>query len=199
MNLFIDHLPQKITIEDRDYPIRWDFRVGILYELLMLDEDVKGAEKPLLALRLFYVEIPQNWKMALEAIQWFYRGGEDEKSCFNKRGITKKQERIYSFEQDAPYIYSAFLEQYHMDLTEVWQLHWWKFRALFQGLRDDTVFSRIMGYRAMEISESMGKEQKEFYRRMKEIYRLPMGKGEEEKLAAIEQALMSGGDLTGLL
>ncbi|WP_313525260.1 bacteriophage Gp15 family protein [Anaerotignum sp.] len=199
MNLLIDPLPEKITIDDKEYPIRWDFRVGILYELMMLDEDVKGAEKPLLALRLFYPEIPPNWKKALEGIQWFYCGGDEKKSFSKRKGGQKKRERIYSFEQDAAYIYSAFLEQYNLDLTEAWQLHWWRFRALFQGIREDTEFAKIMGYRAMEISEGMAKEQREFYRRMKEIHRLPISKGEEEKLSAIESALMSGGDLTGLL
>ncbi|KXL53505.1 bacteriophage Gp15 protein [Anaerotignum neopropionicum] len=198
MNLLIDALPQKLWIDEKEYPIRWDFRVGILYELLMLDEDVEGAEKPLLALRLFYPVIPENWKMALEGIQWFYRLGEEEKN-FKKNGTHKKQERIYSFEQDAAYIYSAFLEQYSMDLTQEKQLHWWKFRALFQGLGKDTAFCKIMGYRSMEISESIGKEQREFYRRMKALYRLPSSKGEEEKLAAIENALLLGGDLTGVL
>ena len=198
MNLLIDPLPQKIGVDGKEYPIRWDFRVGILYELLMLDEDVQGAEKPLLALRLFYPEIPGNWQKALEGIQWFYRSGVEEKIVKRKRN-RKKQERIYSFQYDAGYIYSAFLEQYGLDLTEVGQLHWWKFRALFQGLREDSAFSKIMGYRAMEISESMGKEQKEFYRRMKESYRLPSPKGEEEKISALESALLLGGDLTGLL
>lgn len=198
MNLLIDPLPQKLYIDEKEYPIRWDFRVGILYELLMLDEEVKGAEKPLLALRLFYPEIPPNWKKALEGIQWFYRLGEDEKISVRKEK-RRKQERIYSFQEDAGCIFSAFLEQYGIDLTEVCQLHWWKFRALFRGLREDTAFCKITGYRAMEIPESMGKEQKEFYRRMKALYRLPSSKGEEEKLAVIENALLSGGDLTGLL
>ena len=198
MNLLIDALPQKLWIDEKEYPIRWDFRVGILYELLMLDEDVKGAEKPLLALRLFYPKIPDNWKRALEGIQWFYCLGEVNK-IFKQNRRKRMQEKIYSFEQDATYIYSAFLEQYGIDLTKERQLHWWKFRALFQGLQEDTKFCKIMGYRSIELSESMGKEQREFYRRMKALYRLPSSKDEEEKLAAIEHALLSGGDITGLL
>ncbi|WMI80349.1 bacteriophage Gp15 family protein [Anaerotignum sp. MB30-C6] len=198
MNLLIDPLPKNVYIDGKEYPIRWEFRVGILYELLMMDEEVRGAEKPLLALRLFYPKIPENWQRGLEGIQWFYAGGKEEKGSKRKR-IGKKKQRIYSFEYDASYIYSAFLEQYGLDLTEVRQLHWWKFRALFQGLREDTAFSKIMGYRAMETTDAMGKEQKEFYRRMKEVYRLPSAKAEEEKFSAIEHALLAGGDLTNLI
>ena len=197
MNLLIEPLPKKICIDGKEYPIRWDFRVGILYELLMLDETVEGGEKLLLALRLFYGEIPGNRKEALEGIRWFYRLGERDKSADAKK-MGKKQQRLYSFAQDSPYILSAFWEQYGIDLTEG-QLHWWKFRALFMGIGENTIFYKIMGYRSIEITESMSKGQKEFYRQMKELYRLPLEKNEEEKLAEIEKALLHGGDLTGLL
>ncbi len=198
MNLFIDSLPKKIWIDEAEYPIRWDFRVGIVYELLMLDREVEGTEKPLLALRLFYPKIPKNRKGALEGIRWFYGLGEADRTQ-KARQTQKKQERIYSFAEDGAYIFSAFWEKYGMDLTEEKELHWWKFRALFQGLGEDTTFSKIMGYRAIEITESMSKEQKAFYRRMKAIYRLPSMKNEGEKAAAIEKALLGEGDLTGLL
>lgn len=45
----------------------------------------------------------------------------------------------------------------------------------------------------------MSKEQREFYSRMKELYALPIPDDEQEKMDAIAEALMNGGDLTGLL
>ncbi|WMI81847.1 bacteriophage Gp15 family protein [Anaerotignum sp. MB30-C6] len=200
MSLLLDPLPKNLYINGKEYAIRWDHRTAILYETMMLDEEVEGAEKPLLALRLFYPIIPTDWAEALEGIQWFYRCGiVDDVSVKGKKKGKGKQDRIYSFEHDDSYIYSAFLEQYGLDLTEVQGLHWWRFRALFQGLSEDSALCKIMGYRGMDIPESMGKEQKEFYRKMKEQYRVPLAKGEQEKMNAIEQALLSGGDLTGLL
>lgn len=199
INLLVDRLPTSIMVGGRGYEIRWDFRTGILYEMMMLDEAVAGAEKPLLALRLFYPEIPPNLAEALEGIQWFYRCGEENRSVKKRKRGKGKQERIYSFATDDGYIYSAFLEQYGIDLTEERGLHWWKFRGLFQGLNEHSVFSKIMGYRGMEIPDGLGREQKEFYMRMKELYRIPLAQGEGEKMNAIEDALLSGGDLTGLL
>ncbi len=197
MNLLIDDLPRVIYINDKEYAINWGFRTAILYEMLMFDNEVSPKEKPIRALRLFYPTIPEDWKEALEGIQWFYRCGEEELGAKKKRGRTT-QERIYSFDHDASYIYSAFLGQYSIDLNEVERLHWWKFKALFQGLNEDCALCKIMGYRAMDL-ESVGKEQKEFYRKMKEQYRIPLSKSEAEKQDAIEQALLNGGDLTGLL
>lgn len=196
MNMLIDSLPHSICINGKEYAIRYDQKTAILYETMMLDNEVAAEEKPILALRLFYPIIPDDWQEALEGIQWFYRCGEEEQTK-RKRG-RGTQDRIYSFEHDASYIYSAFLSQYGIDLTEA-TLHWWKFRALFQGLNEDSALCKIMGYRGMDIPESMGKEQKEFYRKMKEQYRIPLAKGEQEKLNAIEEALLKGGDLTGLL
>ena len=78
-------------------------------------------------------------------------------------------------------------------------LHWWKFKALFQGLKPDNEIVKIMGYRAMEIPNGMSREQKEHYRKMKKLYAIPLPKSEQEKISAIEEALMNGGDLSGLL
>ena len=56
-----------------------------------------------------------------------------------------------------------------------------------------------MGYRSIDISEDMSNSQKAFYRRMKRIHALPLPKEEEEMQDAIAEALMNGGDLTGIL
>ena len=78
-------------------------------------------------------------------------------------------------------------------------LHWWKFKAMFQGLKSDNRIVEIMGYRAMEIPSKMSREQKEFYRKMKKQYAIPLPKSEREKLSAIEEALLHGGDVSKLL
>ena len=51
----------------------------------------------------------------------------------------------------------------------------------------------------MDISSDLPKEQAKFYKRMKRLYALPKSQSETEKNKAIENALMNGGDLTGLL
>ena len=108
-------------------------------------------------------------------------------------------QRIYSFEHDDDYIYSAFLTQYHIDLQDIKYLHWWKFKALLKTLSSDLEFCKIMEYRSVDINANMTKEQRDFYRRKKELYALPLPADEEEKVDAIAEALMNGGDLTGLL
>ena len=56
-----------------------------------------------------------------------------------------------------------------------------------------------MGYRDMEITSKMSNEQKQFYRRMKKQFAIPLPKTEREKLNAIEEALLNGGDISKML
>ena len=57
-----------------------------------------------------------------------------------------------------------------------------------------------MGYRAADTA-GMDKEQKKFYKKMKEIYKLPENVSEEDRMLEEEvtQALLSGGDLSNIL
>lgn len=70
---------------------------------------------------------------------------------------------------------------------------------MFDSLSEKTQFVKIMGYRSMTITKDMSPQQKEFYRRMQKTYAIPVSKTEREKTSALEQALLNGGDLTGLL
>ena len=46
-----------------------------------------------------------------------------------------------------------FLEQYGIDLTQEHDLHWWRFKAMFDSLSEKTQFVKIMGYRSMTITK----------------------------------------------
>lgn len=198
MNLLVDELPQSVEIDGKKYEIRWDFRISVLYELLMDDDSVPLEDKFPMALNLYFPAVPEDIEVAMEAIQWFYNGGQEESKRKNNGRKAGKAQRIYSFQYDAPYIYAAFMSQYGIDLNST-TLHWWKFIALFQALDSKCQFSKIMGYRAMEISKDMPKKQKEFYREMKELYRLPVSETEQQEVEMIEKALLGGGDLNGVL
>ena len=168
--------------------------------MMMQDPDLSDAEKARQGLELVYPEIPENLDAAVDGLLWFYAGGKRwrEKRAGAVEGTTGVQ-RIYSFEHDDDYIYSAFLTQYYIDLQDIEYLHWWKFKALLRTLSSDLEFSKIMEYRSVDIDATMTKEQRDFYRRKKELYALPLPADEEEKVDAIAEALMNGGDLTGLL
>ena len=189
-NMLIDPLPKIVSIGGTPYAINSDFRITIAFEILMQDPDID------------YPIIPDDLDAAVDQIMWFYQGGKIYRQEQARRsGALDPADRqmIYSYEHDDDYIYAAFLSQYHIDLQKVPYMHWWKFRALFHSLQPDVKISEIMGYRSMEIDGKMTTEQRNYYQKMKDLYALPMPADEIEKADAIANALMNGGDLSGLL
>lgn len=199
MNLLIDVLPNSVKIGGREYEINSCFRHSILFELLMLDQTVGEEDKIIHALELYYPEIPHDIGQAIEQMLRFYRGGKEEASPFSEAGRNRvSKQPIYSYEHDADYIFSAFLDQYGIDLNEIDYLHWWKFKAMFKALKEDNEIVKIMGIRAMDTSK-LPKEQKEYYNKMKKIHQIPISKEEKEIQDAITQALLTGGKVADLL
>ncbi|EAD1532351.1 hypothetical protein RJ13_11100 [Listeria monocytogenes] len=65
----------------------------------------------------------------------------------------------YSLTQDADYIYASFLQDYNIDLLDSrGEMHWYKFRALLESLRDDTTIKTIIGIRQAELPSGKGTE-----------------------------------------
>ncbi|MHB7978932.1 hypothetical protein CF067_00890 [Clostridium sporogenes] len=197
MNLLIDLVPTTIEIEDVEYEINSDFRTSILFELLMQDNELSEEDKIMQALQLYYPVIPSNINEAVEQMLWFYRCGKD---IISSKGTGKgKSTQIYNFEYDDDYIYSAFLDQYRIDLQDIEYLHWWKFKAMFKALKEDNEIVKIMGYRSMDLSKIKDKEEKNYYRKMQELYKIPINKDEKDKLEEINNILLNGGDVSKVL
>lgn len=198
MNILIDLVPTTVNIDNKEYEINSDFRTSILFELLMQDGTIEEDDKILMALQLYYPDIPENIKKAIEQMLWFYRCGKDVSSS-KGNGKSKGVTQIYSFEYDDDYIYSAFLDQYNIDLQDIEYLHWWKFKAMFKSLKDDNMIVKIMVYRSIDLSKVNDKEQRAYYKRMQKLYEIPICKDEKDKLDDITIALLHGGDLSKVL
>lgn len=182
-NIILGKLPTKTPSKMK---IRTDFRESIKFELLMQDNSISDTDKIKLALNLYYYEPEkiQDVKKAIKDILWFYKCGKEDKNVDSENeenNVNNKQKQIYSYEFDAEYIYSAFMEQYRIDLNKIKYLHWWKFKALLVSLNENILFSKIMGYRAMNINKIKDKDMKKHYKKMKKIYALPDMRSEEEK------------------
>ena len=93
---------------------------------------------------------------------------------------------------------AAFKQQYGIHLNHS-KLHWWEFHAYMLALSENTEFVRIMGIRAMKINPKLPAETKNYYQRMKQIYKLPVSREVEEHTRRIEEALMKGEPIDDLL
>lgn len=199
MNLLIDELPDFVMVDGVEYKIRSNFRISMLFEILMQDGEVEPKEKTAKALELYYPVVPSNLGKAVEALLWFYKCGKADNPQKQKINARKGKTRVYSFEYDDDYIYAAFMTQYGIDLNSIEYMHWWKFRSMFNSLTNQCEFVKIMEYRSIDLKDNMPKEQKAFYRKMKRIYALPSMDDEDKRTNAIAEALMGSGDLSGIL
>lgn len=197
MNMICNPVPTTLNIVGTEYKINTDFRIWVEFERILTSE-IDDYDKALSdILQKIFIDLPANGvdETATEAILNFYRCGKDDV----KHNGAGSQKEIFNYDFDDGYIYSAFLQQYGIDINSIEYLHWWKFRALFQSLSDDTEFVKIMGYRSIEISSKMSTEQRNFYQHMKKMYALPLPKDVQEKCNAIEDALLQGKSIDELL
>lgn len=191
---FAQQLPTTVEIDGTEYPINWDFRAAVQFEIL-LEEETDDAQIVFQMLSIFYGDVPENILAAVNKALEFYAGGEEKEKNQEKTGKTKP----YSFRVDWDYLYAAFLEQYGIDLQDA-PLHWWKFRAMFQSLSSNTKFGEIVGYRTIQLSGKMSREHRDFYRKMKKEYALPKANSKEQKrVEEIRQKLKNGGSIEDIL
>lgn len=196
MNLLCDKTPDTITVSGVEYKINSDFRVWIKFELILTNQidDTLSAEVLAEIQRLIFKEPCSMNEETVEAILNFYRCGKPPE----KHSGGGSDEAVFSYDFDDGYIYAAFMEQYGIDLNDV-NLHWWKFRALFQSLNADCMFVKILGYRSMSITSKMSTAERNFYQKMKKLYALPLPQSVQKKYNAIEDALIHGKTIDNLL
>lgn len=207
INILVDLLPTTVTVGGVEYPINTDFRTSILFEQMAVDIDIEDEEKWRYLLDYYYDGIHvtnENIGGLIGEALKFYRceRGQlqsNDESC--KDSASSSSDKIYDFDYDDMYIYGAFLQQYGIDLQDIEYLHWWKFKAMFNSLKEDCKFCKILEYRSVDLSQVQDDAQKEYYRKMKELYKLPtkVSIKEEERQRAVEECLKKGLDPSHLL
>lgn len=185
INLFCREPPTSYEYDGVLYNINSDFRYWIRFELLISDEDISPREKRGVLQEIAFQTVPPDPEL-WDFILWFYQCGKVPQKSENKGGGSKKQAAVYSFEYDDGYIFSAFLEQYNIDLSSIDYLHWWKFRALFRGLHD-CKFTDIMGYRSEKVDKDTPDYRKKFLNDMKKLYALPKSISEQMRIDELKR------------
>lgn len=206
INILTDLLPTEFAFDDYTIKINSNFRTLINIEILFNNTKIEQNEKWEKAFNLFYKNIPfkldeDKFIILAEYLIDFYRCGRAISEVSNSTGNTKsKINRIYCFKFDAEYIYSAFKHDYNIDLQKE-NLHWWEFNSLFKSLSEENEFIKIMQYRSMEINNDMTQKEKNFYKKMKEKYKIPEEKIDVdlEHKDALEEALLKGESIGHLI
>ena len=203
MNLLIDEVPTTVIIDDVEFEINSDFRISMMFELLINDPELSERERLYQALILYYPIIPSNLEAAVDKIMWFYKCGKEEQeenNNTNKSSGKKTVKKIYDYEHDSEIIFASFMKSYNINLQRD-NLHWWEFKSLFDNIDEDSKLYKIMEIRSVNLSQVRDKDKKNYYKKMKDLYKLPdnISKSEKEKLDELGKMLLVGEDITSLL
>ena len=119
------NLPTAVPVENRSYPIRWDFTTAVRfmeYVETSTDDDLTFVDK---VLEIWYPKVPEDKGKALDAALRFY--------CAGKAPELGYYCPIFRAKEEKEAVYLRFLREYGIDLNRQ-PLHWWTFRNLLLHL-----------------------------------------------------------------
>lgn len=173
-----EELPTRIIADDLEIPVSADFRSWIKADLIMRDRQIpKEAKLPVICqyigldLSRLDVTIPDLWA----GIFKFYMCEQEP------RGEVASDSRAtaYRFDYDWWLIYAAFIQQYGINLLTA-DLHWFEFRALLDGLTEQTQFIKVVQARLRDTSRLKG-EEKAQAEKLKRYWKVPDDSAQEER------------------
>ena len=176
MNLFYEEYPTSIMVDGEEIPIVTDFRSYVQLFDMLKDSEMTSNEK-LMTLRQYFKMTPQNFSHAIDALVDFMTMEELPKCGIQGNEETEnddaKKKELYSFSIDYPFIFSAFLQEYGINISTIPYMHWWEFRMLFDGLSDDTEIKKRIMYRNIDLNEIKDKEERKRIEKIQRMIRLP--------------------------
>lgn len=169
IDLSRDTLPGALLVGGEVFPVNTSFRVWITFGQVLEREGVAWCG-------IFPEAVPQgDW---LGAAIEFYRSENA-----TPRGSRKADAKAIDLVLDGDYITAAFQQAYGIDLT-AGDMHWHRFKALLNGLPEDTALSRIMSYRTYVKRGRVDREEE--MARLREEWALPDEIAERQRQAALE-------------
>jgi len=164
MNVLVDRFPTSVEIDGKSYELNTDFRTCLKIILAFEDNDLCAAEKYAVMLNNLYKELPKNTKKAVvEAIKFLDKGNSSDEQ--------ETPIRLFSYNQDADFIFAAFRQTHGIDL-EISEMHWWKFVTLFMDIGSDTVFSNLVSLRKRIKTGRATKEERKLARELGDMFEL---------------------------
>lgn len=161
MNILTDGLPSSVKVGNTVFEIETDFRAGVAFSLMA----ETGEENFYKLCEPFFAKgLPRDINGAIEAVIYFYRGGEKTEDNAPKQS----NKPVYSFRVDSEAIYADFWRYYNLDLAQD-VLHWWTFRSLLMGLPEESNLKKRIYYRTCELKDLPKKEQRRIAKIRKEI------------------------------
>lgn len=147
----IGSLPETLTVDGVEYPIRTDYRNVLQIFEAFQDPELEQAEKWIVAIYLIFeyfscdddvfeaIENGFDTEEAVKQIMWFISAGKETGD--------KKELPVYDWMQDEQMIFSAINEVAGKEVREVDYMHWWTLSGYFNEISDKSSIAFVMGIR----------------------------------------------------
>jgi len=178
VNLFYEAYPMSVCVGGKEIPIITDFREIVRLIDLLKAEDIEPREKMYFLLQ-YFKEQPEDFESAVDALsdfvtmKGFCDQSLEECETDEESGEEELRKDVYSFSIDYPFIFSAFLQDYKINIRKIQYMHWWEFRMLFSGLSENTEIKRRIMYRSTDLSKIKDKEERKRIAKIQRSIRLP--------------------------
>ena len=185
-NILLDPLPTQYE----GFPIDSDFQTGIQILQALEDPELTTQERIWTSVSLLFAHGDDSEghnsfpdaQTAVEGLMWFLTEWDQDRHA--KEG----GDPVTDYAIDQWRIYSGFRQHYGINLNTD-KLHFWEFMGLLTTL-PECAYTRVVDIRAKKMTAKMGREERDAYKRLKEIYALKRSRPEtytEEQTAAIDE------------
>ena len=174
-------LPDTVTISDKEYRIRTDFRTILEIFVMLDDPDLTDADKTEALLRMFFIERPSDPEAALQAFTDFV----DPRS--NQKAERKKHAPLLDWQQDFDLMVAPVNHILGFECRAADYLHWHTFLAAYLEIPPESIFARVLRIREkLRTGKKLVKYERTWYSKNRDlVYLRPkFSKAEEELIEA---------------
>lgn len=191
MNPLIQKLPTAVKVDGLRYEINSDFRNCLKIITAFEDSELLPQEKQLIMLKLLFGDnIPPDLEQACRVGIKFLNCGEEIEESKESAACGG---RLYSFEKDARFIFTAINQTHGIDLESIDYMHWWKFCWLFMDLKEDCFFSRMIYLRQQKKKGKLTPEEWRVWKAAENIFDLGKDDEDDETMKEFLKAWQGGG------
>ena len=171
-------LPQSLTVGDKEWKIRSDFRVALDVLKYFGDPTYEEDEQWMICLDILFEDFasmpPELYQEACGKARWFLDLGEEK--------VEETQSpALMNWEQDAGLIIPAVNKVIGREVRSTPYMHWWTFAGAYMEI-GESLFSQVLNIRQKKQKhQKLEKWEQEFYQKNRSMIDLKKRYSEEEE------------------
>lgn len=187
----------EVVFDDKTYHLDLAFDTVLQYLKLSSDDELSEEEKAVYAIELFLDEQdlpsdPKFYELVFKAVNEEIISDPYGNNTSSSNPFGLAPVKYFDYEQDAEAIFASFMSEYHINLLEQrGKMHWREFKALFNGLSENSYMQRIISIRQRDLSKVDDSKMRQQLTEAKSYYALdePQKEETEQDQAAQTSAL----------